>query len=398
LVEGLRIRIMTHRPLSAVLSIGPRLLQFQVDTDAATLAVRGALDLQDNVQYAWPHASGDFLYVAASNGGPGGTRNDRHFAHALALDPRTRALRLHGPPAPLPARPVHLTTDETSRHLLVAYNDPSGLTVHRIAPDATLADIIDRAAPADAGVYGHQVRVTPGDRTVILVTRGNSAVQGKPEDPGALKVFDWREGRLGSAVSVAPGGGYGFGPRHVDFHADLPWLFVSLERQNRLDVFPLDAHGHVAASPAHCVDTLADAAHVHRRQLAGAIHVHPNGRFVYVANRALGLAEAHGKQISIGGETTIAVFAIDAATGMPRRIQDVDTMGASPRTFAIDPSGRLMLVANSTAHGVLQNGQVVTTPANIAVLRIDDDGTLRYVRRYAFPEADAAMSWIGFVG
>jgi hypothetical protein len=99
----------------------------------------------------------------------------------------------------------------------------------------------------------------------------------------------------------------------------------------------------------------------------------------------------------MGGETTIAVFAIDRATGRPMRVQDVDTMGGSPRTFAIDPSGRLMLVANSTPLPTLEGGRVPHAPPNVAVFRIAHDGRLSYVRRYDFPEADRPMLWIGIV-
>jgi 6-phosphogluconolactonase len=45
---------------------------------------------------------------------------------------------------------------------------------------------------------------------------------GKPEDPGALKLFSFREGQLTNLMSVAPNRGYGFGPRHLDFHPSLP--------------------------------------------------------------------------------------------------------------------------------------------------------------------------------
>ena len=36
---------------------------------------------------------------------------------------------------------------------------------------------------------------------------------------------------------TAPRGGYGFGPRHIDFHARKPWLYVSDERRSRLYMF-----------------------------------------------------------------------------------------------------------------------------------------------------------------
>jgi 6-phosphogluconolactonase (cycloisomerase 2 family) len=386
-----------HRPLAAVLSIGPRLIQFQVDVDGATLRERSALELEENVQYAWPHASGDYLYVATSNGGPDGTRNDRHEAHVLRLHPLTRALAHHQGPIPLPARPVHITTDERCAHVLVAYNRPSGLTVHRIGDDARWGERIAQSPELDFGIYAHQVRLTPGDRSVILVTRGNSATATRPEEPGALEVFAFRDGMLASQACVAPGGGVGFGPRHVDVHSRLPWLFASLERQNLLQVFALSADGGVAATPSHSVETLADPAHPRHRQLAGAIHFHPNGRFVYVANRALGLTDVDGRRVSIGGETTIAVYAVDAASGQPMKIQDVDTRGGSPRTFALDPSGRLMLVANSTPLTTHEDGAFTTTPPNVALFRVAEDGRLQFERRYEFPQADRPMLWTGVV-
>lgn len=386
-----------HRPLAAVLSIGPRLVQFQVDVDAGTLHEHSGLELAENVQYAWPHASGDYLYVATSNGGPDGTRNDRHEAHVVRLDPITRGLTHHQGPVPLPARPVHITTDERCAHVLVAYNQPSGLTVHRIRDDARWGERVAQSPELDFGIYGHQVRVTPGDRSVILVTRGNSATPTRPEDPGALQVFAFRDGVLTSQVSVAPGGGFGFGPRHVDAHSRVPWLFASLERQNLMQAFALSRDGRVAATPSHSVDTLADPAHVRHRQLAGAIHLHPNGRFVYVANRALGLAEVDGRLVSMGGETTIAVYAVDAASGRPTKIQDIDTQGGSPRTFAMDPSGRLMLIANSTPLTTREHGAFRATPPNLALFRVGDDGRLRFERRYDFPQADRPMLWTGLV-
>ena len=38
--------------------------------------------------------------------------------------------------------------------------------------------------------------------------------------------------------------------------------------------------------PIISADTLAEAAHDNRAQKPGTVHVHPNGRHVYVANRA----------------------------------------------------------------------------------------------------------------
>src|SRR5579859_6572354 len=51
-------------------SVGPQLNLYDLDTGAATLTARGGVTLPANLQYAWPHPSKKFLYVAASNGQP----------------------------------------------------------------------------------------------------------------------------------------------------------------------------------------------------------------------------------------------------------------------------------------------------------------------------------------
>src|SRR5712691_10239680 len=64
-----------------------------------------------------------------------------------------------------------------------------------------------------------------------------------------------------------------------------PWVYVSLERENKLDMFKLDADS-LAAAPAFRKETLAEPGNKKSRQAAGTVHVHPNGRFVYGVNRA----------------------------------------------------------------------------------------------------------------
>ncbi len=121
-------------------------------------------------------------------------------------------------PASLPSGPIHVTADIPGTHVLVAYNDPSGVTVHRIVADGTIASQVEPTAPLDVGIYGHQVRVDPSNDMVILVTRGNGPTPSKPEDPGALKLCSYKDGLLTNRLSIAPGEGFNFQVRHLDFH------------------------------------------------------------------------------------------------------------------------------------------------------------------------------------
>jgi 6-phosphogluconolactonase (cycloisomerase 2 family) len=378
-------------------SVGPELTQYDVDVEAAALVKRGTVTLPANVHYAWPHASGRHLYVASSDSAPGmGAAGDKHHVTAFRIDRASGALTPHGDPIPLPTRPIHVTTDIPSDHLLVAFSNPSGIRVYRVSPDATPGDEVRQPGPIDAGIYGHQVRVSPDNRLAILVTRGHDAAAGKPEEPGALKVFRYGDGLLSDEVSVAPNGGYGFGPRHLDFHPAKPWVYVSLERQNKLDMFAI-TDGQLSAAPVFRKETLAEPGNIRGRQAAGTVHVHPNGRFVYAANRASSTVQLDGRSVFAGGENTFAVYEIDMTTGEPTAIQHVDTRGIHCRTFHIDPSGRMLVAAHIMALPVREGGAIRTVPASLAVFRIDDSGKLDFVRKYDVDVGDRTMFWMGMV-
>jgi 6-phosphogluconolactonase len=378
-------------------SVGPELTQYDVDVEAAALVRRGAVTLPANVHYAWPHASGRYLYVASSDSAPGaGSAGDKHHVTAFRIDPATGGLSPHGEPIPLPTRPIHMTTDIPSDHLLVAFSNPSALRVYRVNPDATPDAEVRQPELIDAGIYGHQVRVSPDNRLVILVTRGHDAAAGKPEEPGALKIFQYKDGLLTDEVSVAPNGGYGFGPRHLDFHPTKPWVYVSLERQNKLDMFEI-TNGKLSAAPVFRKETLAEPGNIRGRQAAGTVHVHPNGRFVYAANRASSTVQVDGKSVFAGGENTFAVYEIDMTTGEPVPIQQVDTHGIHCRTFHIDPSGRMLVAAHIMALPVREGAAIRTVPASLAVFRIDNGGKLDFVRKYDVDVGSRTMFWMGMV-
>jgi 6-phosphogluconolactonase len=61
------------------------------------------------------------------------------------------------------------------------------------------------------------------------------------------------------------------------------------------------------------------------------VAVHPNGNFVYGSNR---------------GHDSLAVFAVNRATGKLTLKGHVSTEGKTPRNFAIHKTGRLLIAAN----------------------------------------------------
>ena len=380
-------------------SVGPELTHYEVDVEGAALVRRGTISLPANVHYAWPHASRRFLYVASSNSasGIGGVVGDKHHVTALAIDSTTGVLAPHGAPIPLPTRPIHMTTDIPAEHILVAFSNPSGLCVYRINRDGTPGAEVGQPEAVYPGIYAHQVRVRLDNRKVILISRGHDAASGKPEEPGGLQIFDFLNGHLTAQVTVAPNGGYGFGPRHLDFHPTKPWVYVSLERQNRLDMFAFH-NETLLAVPVYQKGTLAEPDNIRGRQVAGTVHVHPNGGTVYVANRASSITEIDGERVFAGGENTLAVYAVDPTSGEPTAIQHVDTHGIHCRTFHIDPSGRLLVAAHIMGLPVREGGRTHTVPASLALFRVADDGKLDFVRKYDVEIGDRQMFWMGMVG
>jgi len=372
-------------------SVGPLLKLYEIDVDGAQLHERDAITLPAKIQYAWPHPSRRYLYVVSSNGGPG-IPGDKHFATAFAIDPGTGRLHPHGEPAALSARPIHASLDRGGGYLLTAYNEPSSLTVHRIGSDGSIGAPVAQAPDLDTGIYAHQILATPSNRGVVLVTRGNNSSATKPEDPGALKTFTFEDGKLKNLASIAPGKGFCFGPRHLDFHPSKPWAFVSIERQNKLYVYELKETTGLFHEPIFIKETLADPK-TPASQGAGAIHVDAKGQFVYLTNRTFPAREG-GREASLGGEDNLAVYAIDQNSGEPKPLQHIDGHGVQLRTFGIDGSGRVLVAASIMP---MRRSDETTVPAGLTVFRVAGDGTLAFARKYDIEVGAAQQFWSGMI-
>jgi 6-phosphogluconolactonase (cycloisomerase 2 family) len=385
------------RKVALYANVGADLMHYDVDVAGAALTQRATVTLPAGVQYAWPHASRGYLYVASSSSASGyGKAGTEHHVTAFRIDAASGALTPHGEPIRLPTRPIHMSTDIPSENILVASNNPSALRIYRLNKDFTPGEEVKQPGPIDAGIFAHQVRVTPDNRLAILVTRGNEGTPAKAEDPGALKVFEYRNGVLTNEVSIAPNGGKAFGPRHLDFHPTKPWMYVSIETQNKMYTYRMDG-GRINPEIAFRAETLAEPKNIRARQAAGTVHVHPNGRFLYGANRAQATIEFQGKKVFKGGENSIAVYSINQSTGEPTPIQHIETRAIHPRTFHIDPSGRLLVAQHNLPVNVREGDAIRTAPAGLSVFRIGDDGKLTYMRKYDIDVGDKTMFWMGMV-
>jgi len=382
--------------LALYANVGPVLTHYDVDLANAELVKRDSVTLPAGVQYCWPHRNRRYFYVASSSSAAGNVQaGAAHHVTAFRIDPATGALNQVGDPMRLPVRPIHMTLDNESQHILVAFNNPSSLRVYRINRDFTPGEEVPQGT-MDAGIYAHQVRVTPDGRHVVLVTRGNEGTPQRPEDPGALMVFDYNNGVLSNQSKIAPNGGRGYGPRHLDFHPTEPWMYVSIETQNQMHMHRMQ-RGMPLPAVAFNKTTLLEPNNIRSRQAASTVHVHPNGRFVYGANRSQDVVDFNGKKVYKGGENSIVVYAISQETGEPTAIQHIETQKIHPRTFQMDPGGRMLVAQHNLPVDVRDGDNVRTVSAGLSVFRMNENGRLTFARTYDIDVGDKVMWWVGMV-
>lgn len=379
--------------------IGRTLLHYDLDVENCAVTERGELLLPNNIQYGWPHSQLPVLYVSCGVGAQINAAGD--WACALTLAPSTGEPLLLGSAARISSRALHLSLDQSGQHLLLAHPRPAGISVLRISADGAIVGQVDQRPGIAPGSFPHQVRVTPDGLHCICVSRGIPSphewmASTQPQtEPGSLQIYNYQDGRLGDSETIALGDGYHFGPRNLDFHGSR--VYLGLETQNELVVFQTDIDGKVSPTPIQRISTLANpAAELH--QGAGPVLIHPQLEVLYVANRAYQPGPNAKRIISAKAENSIVVYALDADSGLLTEIQRIDSGGACPRTLALDPTGQMLIVANSETYEVLSDDTDNTEKVqmNLSTFRVLADGRLEFGRRSIVDSRGATeIAWAG---
>ena len=160
---------------------------------------------------------------------------------------------------------------------------------------------------------------------------------------------------------IAPGGG----PRHMKFHNNGKWVYVLHELDLAVTLFDYDATAGTMTSRQTIETVPKDELAKEKFKSCSEIRVHPNGKWVYAANR---------------GHDTITSFNVNPDNGELSLIARTNVRGATPRNFNIDPSGKWLLAAGQDSHTLasfeinqqtgepIYNRSNVTAPSAICVL------------------------------
>lgn len=301
--------------------------------DAATGALQseGLVGEVDNPSFLAVDERGGRLYAAGELNDFGGKKSGA--VSAFAVDPRSGRLKLLSQQASGGAGACHISLDRVHGQLLVA-NYASG-TVAAVPlrekdelgePYAVQHEGSGPNARRQSRPHAHSIHADPAGRFALAV------------DLGADKIFIYRLGDSRPlvpgdppAVSLAPGSG----PRHLAFHPNGRFVYVNGELNSTVIAFRYDsARGRLreietrtTLPPGHAGDNYT-----------AEVQVHPSGKFLYVSNR---------------GHDSLAIFAVDDATGRLRPVGHEPTRGSFPRNFCIDPTGKWLLVANQKSDSIV---------------------------------------------
>jgi 6-phosphogluconolactonase len=224
-----------------------------------------------------------------------------------------------GPPG---SGACYATVDATGRFLLVASYHGHTVTVWRIERDGRIGALVQSVT---AGRHAHCVRLDPSNRWAFATFLGSDLV--------AQYRFDAQTGLLAPNdppfVATAPGAG----PRHIDFHPVEPWVFLINELDSTLYRYGLDRERGRLIEQQRVSAVPGD---YDGRRWSADIHVAPGGRLLGASNRA---------------HDSVALLTI-SSQGALETIGHQPTLGKTPRNFTFDPTGRLMLVANQESDTV----------------------------------------------
>jgi 6-phosphogluconolactonase len=259
---------------------------------------------------------------------------------------------------------AHVAVDRTGKTLLTAQYGGGSVAAFRLAADGALGEqtLLIKHEGGSGVVPGrqdaphaHWVGFSPDNRFCFVPDLGLDRVMIYSHDLDRAKIDSH-----GSAQ--VPAGG---GPRHMKFHPSGKWAYVLNELALSVTVF--DYEPEAAVMTARQTIPTVPKAILEKEQFSSAseIRIHPNGRFVYSANR---------------GHDTITAFEVDQDTGELSVIELENIRGATPRNFNLDPSGRWLIAAGQDSHTLAcfavdpnsgeltHNRSIVFAPSPICVL------------------------------
>jgi 6-phosphogluconolactonase len=269
-------------------------------------------------------------------------RSKPYEAYTYAIDKKSGALKLLGK-GPLAESYPYITIDGTGRFLLGASYGANQVGVNPIGKDGKVGDPIQVIPTAR---NAHAIRTDNTNRFVFVPHLGTDQV--------FQFVLDKKSGKLSANTPATVQLKQGTGPRHLIVSKDNKFVYLLNELTATVTTLALDAktgtlkEGDSASAlpadtklgpgmPRGAVGAPGQAPRNTDNDIwASDLHLTPNGRFLYAAERT---------------SSTLGGFRVDAASGKLTYAGSTPTE-KQPRGFAIDPSGRYIVVSGEKSETI----------------------------------------------
>ncbi len=238
---------------------------------------------------------------------------------SFRIDPKSGGLT---PVNTVPAGPdpAHLSTDRQGRFLLCAYYVDAKVTVHAIGPAGELSREPRQTLPTVE--KAHAILLDRKQRFAFVPHTGPNVIY--------QFTYDAKRGELRPAAVPRLKTPPNTGPRHLVFHPSGEIAYVDNEQGGSVTAYRLDRKAGTLR-PFQTLSTLPPG--FSGSNACAEIRIHPNGRFLYVANR---------------GHDSLAGFRIAPEEGRLTALAQTPTE-RTPRSFDLDPSGRYLYAAGESS-------------------------------------------------
>lgn len=229
------------------------------------------------------------------------------------------------------ADPCYIINDD--KNVIVANYSGGSIAVFEKKADGSLKEAKQVIKHTGKGInssrqesaHVHMVYFSPDKKYILANDLGTDMIYVYKYDKNASeKVLELKD-----KIAVKPGSG----SRHLTFSNDGKFVYLLQELDGTLTVFK-----YKNGSLKQLQETTVVAKDFKGENSAADIHITPDGHFLYATNR--------------GDANTINVFAI-SKKGTLDLVNQVSTKGKGPRNFAIDPSGKFLLVAHQYTNEVV---------------------------------------------
>ncbi|KVP18295.1 lactonase family protein [Burkholderia multivorans] len=314
-----------------------------------------------NPSYLLPSRDGRVVYAVNELPGDNGPATQRGGISAFSFDAKTGALTFIDRVSSEGNDPCYLSLSPDGKYLVTAnYSvaaDPGGsFALFPVRDDGGVAPAVLSVHHEGKGpvrgrqdnAHVHSTVFSPDGRYLFV------------QDLGLDKIYGYRYTVDGSRGLISPTDTRytpvkaGAGPRHLVFSADGRFAYVTSELNASVEVF---GYHDGKLTPIETVSMIAPG--FKGKVGGGAIHLSPDGRFLYVSNR--------------GDANEIVIYAVNQADGRLKTVGRQSSLGRTPREFLIDPTGKWLIVGNQDSDTFyvfgrdVGSGQLAANPRKVAV-------------------------------